>query len=264
MLRSLPLAPPVCALLACAPALPCSVAFPVPSLDGVVVPEDGATLPTNGVVHLAVFATTGAPIKASLRADSETDEQARTLDVDDQAGVVRVNVEGLLPETSYTLTLTIDAADAFTENDLVREINFTTLAESDTSAPTIDGEATVDVVHYSAPLFPGFDCGGGESNTITIRPPAPADDVAIAGIKLFRVRDDRTRELRKFSLALDVIEDAQAKAGEYDYELVAVDVAGNESTPLAVPVSVSGCSAAGAGTPMLAFALALLVKRRRR
>lgn len=248
-------------LLGCAPALPCSLEFPTPTLEGTVVPDDGGTLPTNGVVHLGVFSA-GATIRASLRADTEDDSQARTLDVDEEAGVVRVNVEGLAPSTSYTLTLSIPAAEAFTESDLEREINFTTSADADNDAPTIDGEATVDVVHYSPPLFPGFDCGGGAANnTITITPPAPSDGVAIAGIKLFRLRDDGTRELRKFSLDVDSIDDSEADAGEYAYEIVAVDVAGNESAPLDVPVNVSGCSAAG--TPMLAFALALLVKRRR-
>lgn len=249
-------------MLSAAPALPCSLEFPVANLDGVVVPGDGGTMPTNGVVHLAVF-TTGATVRASLRADSEDDAQARTLDVDDEAGVLRVNLEGLVASTSYTLTLSIPAAEAFSEQDIVREINFTTTADADNAVPTIDGDAIVDIVHYSPSLFPNFDCGGGTGNIITISPPAPRDDVAIAGLKLFRVRDDGTRELRKFTLDVDSIVDDQANAGDYDYEIVAVDIAGNESAPLDVPVAVSGCSAAGAGTPMLAFALFLLVKRRK-
>jgi hypothetical protein len=260
MKRSLPLLA-LLPLLCAAPALPCSIEFPVPSLDGLAVPADGATLPTNGVLHLGVL-TTGTPIRASLRADSEDDAQARTLDVDDVAGVVRVNLEGLAAETSYTLTLTIDAADAFTEEDLVRELNFTTLAAADAAAPTIDGDVVVDVEHYSPGFLPGFDCGGGTGNTITFSLPDANDDVGVAGVKLFRVRDDGTRELRSFSLDVDTFVDDQKDAGDYEYEVVAVDMAGNESAPLAVPVNVSGCSAAGAGTPMLAFALALLVKRR--
>jgi uncharacterized protein (TIGR03382 family) len=251
--------------LGCAPALPCSLEFPAPTLDGVVVPEDGGTLPANGVVHLEVFnlAATGASVRASLRADTEDDSQARTLDIDEEAGVVRVNLEGLVPSTSYTLTLSIPAAEAFTESDLVRDINFTTTAEADRGAPTIEGEVTVDVTHYSQPLFPSFDCGGQANNTIFFTVPDAVDAVGVAGLKLFRVRDDGTRELRQFSLDLNSLKDTQADAGDYAYEIVAVDMAGNESVPLDVPVNVSGCSAAGAGTPMLAFALALLVRRHR-
>jgi uncharacterized protein (TIGR03382 family) len=251
------------AALLATPARPCEPAGP--SLDGPVAPEDGARgVPTNGKLHFSMFFG-AADVRASVRAD--TAGEAINLDTDVAAGVTIVNLPALLPETSYVITLGLPESVSFIEGGVTRDINVVTGAGADTSAPTFDGEATVSVAHESGPGFftPTFDCGGGgATNIVTVTAPAVADDVGIAGLKLIRVDDAGLRQLRKFEIgaALTSITDREASTGDYRYELVAVDLAGNESAPLDLDVSVSGCSAGGAGAPLV-LALVVLLGRRR-
>lgn len=260
-------------------ALPCSPAEP--SLGGTAAPVEGGTLPVNGVVHADLF-TGGVTPGASVRADSDTDlvePGSRSLDVDSAAGVFRVNLDGLEPATSYTLTLTLPPEIVFSEEEATREIPFVTARDVDDTAPTLEGDATVVVEHQPGPgPFGGFDsCGGPtETNLITVTPPAASDDVGLAGLKLYRVDDNGARELRTFRLTTAdgadeglTIGDSEKLDGAYAYEVVAVDLAGNESAPVALDVNIgvlSGCSATAsdASTPAAAIAFAAVLASRRR
>lgn len=260
-----------------APVLPCSP--PLPSLDGTAVPDAGGVLPVNGLVHARMFA--GGTVGASLRADAEVGE--RRLDVDNIAGVTRINLEGLAPSTSYTLTLSMPAGagiaegegEDFTENR-ARAIHFTTTRAVDTTPPAFEGAADVVVIVTHVPAENFVDsCGfGGEAdNKIDIVAPRVHEDVGVAGLKLMRVNDDGTRELRHFRLHSGgdgddeaTLSDSEPTPGDYAYEIVAVDLAGNESAPLPVDVTVPsalGCSAGGGVAAPFAFALLLLVRTRR-
>lgn len=262
-------------VLLAASARPCSP--PLSSLDGTATPDDGALVPTNGVVH-ARLTTFGLAVRASVRADHEV--AARTLDIDDVAGVTRINVEGLAPSTSYTLTLTMPDASPEDGVRASRAIHFTTTRAPDITPPTFTGTADVVVTHQPA-LDNGFDsCGFGGSdatNTVDILPPPVRDDVGIAGLKLVRVNGDGTRALRMFrlhssnendELLQGALVDSEPTPGDYRYELVAVDLAGNESAPLpvdvTVPDTVFGCSAAGPSTSSLALVFVVLLARARR
>lgn len=259
--------------LAAPPALPCSP--PLPSLDGRAIPDGGDLLPVNGVLHarLSAFGAVGA----SVRADSQV--VGRALDVDDIAGVSRINLEGLAPSTSYTLTLSMPASFVAQDGEgRTRDIHFTTARTADTAPPAFVGAARVVVTHIPASEFVD-SCGGGgvDENAIDIFLPRVVDDSGLAGIKLLRVNADGARELRQFALTQlgddedeRVLADSQRVPGDYVYELVAVDQAGNESPPLAVDVNVPGAGAVGcsgasgsASAVPMAFALVLLGRARR-
>lgn len=263
----------VVALLGALPARPCSP--PLPSVSGTAVPEDGDVLPVNGVIH-ARMGTLGITPTVRVRADTEL--LGRTIDVDNVGGVFRLNLTELAPATSYSVHVAIPTTgDAIDAELTERTIHFTTTTRADTTAPRFAGNASVDVVHEPAP--PGGElvdsCGGVTSatNRITIVPPEMRDDVGVAGVKVFRRNDDGTRELRTFRLRNSadddgVLTELEPVAGAYVYELVAVDLAGNESEPLVVDVDVdgstAGCNAGGVTGAPVVTVIALALRRRAR
>lgn len=253
--------------LVATPARPCS---PVqPNLDGPASLEDDASsVPTNGVLHLSVFAGAEA-VTASVRAD--TDEAAINLDKDVAGRVVVVDLAPLTPLaalTSYVVTLRLPESASFVTGGVTREINVVTGDGEDTTAPTFAGEATAEVEHEPGDsVFGGVSsCGPrAATNRVTITAPVIDEDVGIAGLKLFQVDDNGLRQLRSFEIgAVTSITDNEPQPGDHRYELVAVDIAGNESDPLEVDVSVSGCSAAGASSPLVVALFLVLARKRRR
>lgn len=259
--------PYVASLITClcaTPARPCS---PVePNLDGPTSLADGASsVPTNGELHLSVFAGAEA-VTATLRAD--TADVANGLDLDVEARVVVVHLAPLAAQTSYVVTLALPESVSFVSGGVTREINIVTGDGADTSAPTFRGAAEVEVAHESGDaIFGGVSSCGPRpaTNSVTFTVPAIDDDVGVAGLKLFQVDDDGLRQLRRFEVgAVTTITDQEPEPGDYRYQLVAVDVAGNESAPLEIDVGVSGCSAAGARSPMLCALLLVLARRRGR
>lgn len=250
-----PVALSTAALLAAAPARPCSLAF---GLSGVSAPAaDAVGVPTNA--ELVLDSSGGEfPVTATIQ---QGDGAPVNLDVSFDGNLVIVGLGELLPSTTYTVAATAEAN--FSE---LEPITFTTGTADDTSAPSFDGEATATVEHESPDLFGAeSSCGPGSANNlITIAVPPVNDDVGVAAFRLFRLLDNGTRQLRRGVLAEfagDRIFDFEPEPGQYRYAVVAVDFAGNESEPAEVLVDVSGfgCSATSrTSSPGLAALFGLL------
>jgi uncharacterized protein (TIGR03382 family) len=257
---------------ACSPA-----AFQPRLLEGETQPAAGAVdVPTNARIF---FASSGgdlvnAPVATVQRGDDEP--TAATIEIV-PGGFVLTGVV-LEPLTTYTAHLDLVeviedpvTGETSAEPGTSGEIVFTTGEAADTTPPTWDGDAVVDTAHVagSSPFewfFPST-CGLQSAFDIhTITPPAVAEDVAVIELRLVEVDGE--------AIVVDAaapgtpLEDRIFDEVSVRYELVAIDVAGNESDPLFVQAAASGgCSAtdendAGAAA-VVTVALALLRRRRR-
>lgn len=250
--------------LAGAPAKPCSPAMP--GLGGGSAPaREAADVPTNAILQVpATFPP--FTFTATIRKDVDGAEPLN-LDTSFDGSLAIVGLGLLEADTDYVIELDDDATNGF-DDDFPEPIRFHTGAGDDVTRPSLDGEPEVTVDHQNAELFATTSCGPiQETNFVRVRPPSADDDVGVASFRLFRVLDNGARELRAAVLAselqagFDEIVDRQDDAGTYTYELVAVDLAGNESDPVRFDVGVSGfgCSASPATSSPASFALLGLV-----
>ncbi|MBM4279730.1 MAG: hypothetical protein FJ137_02855 [Deltaproteobacteria bacterium] len=254
---------------ACSPAI-----AGVTRLSGETLPSaEAVDVPTNARIF---FATTdgfddGTPTATLQRGD---DEPVSASVERVPGGLVLGNVT-LAPSTTYTAVIDLfgpaPGDDLSVDPGVHGELVFTTGDGLDTTPPGWTGDAELAIEHIpgSGPfeyLFPST-CGTRSAFDVhTITPPALDDDVAV--IELRTVADDSSTvvvEAARPGAALVVTHD---DAVPVRYQLVAVDVAGNDSEPLVVEApAVGGCSAMdGRDSGLTAAALAglALLRRRRR
>jgi len=276
MLRSI--LPPSLALLttvlAAAPAWPCSPALP--SLWGPTAPTDGeGGVPTNArLVIDQSFPATNASAFLSVDGGEE-----RAVGLLPTGRLLFVNLEGLAPDTAYTLRFEVPD-DGMTEGR--DPVHFTTGAAADDTAPTMPTEVGDPEVEFHAGNGLMLDsCGGGGQDQWNIKIPlaAASDDVGVAGYRLLEV-DERGGRIERFvrleserAAGDDFLYDWRTTDGEITYVVEAFDLAGNtvESEPFGVGLFYGGgCSATfvpRGGAPLAALSLLAglvgLLRRRR-
>jgi len=255
----------------------CIAEFVGVDLLGETAPATGQTdVPTNARIF---FASTPGDLPAAATATVQRgDDEPTPATIETVSGGLILTGVALEPLTTYTARVVLaDSAedlatgDVFEDEAATSEIVFTTGDAADTTPPTWDGDAIVDNEHVpgSGPLewlFPD-DCGPRSAYDIhTITPPAVPADVAL--IELWFVDVDGDRDVVAAAAPGTPLEDRVYDAATRRYELVAIDIAGNESEPIEVQAAGGGgCSAtdendAGAAA-VVTVALALLRRRRR-
>lgn len=261
--------------LAAGPARPCSPAMP--SLHGSISPADGATgVPLNGRI---IIATSLPPRSFEARLFGPDDDEGVPLPGRAEARHVSFALADIVePDTQYVVVFTTLGDEAeFTDE---REpLSFTTGGASDDESPELVEEPTITAEYRAAaPLGPIDSCGGGQTESWSVRvtPPGASDDVAVAGFRLLR-RDGAGVVERSLAVAGSgaLLFDSPTEGGTHVYVVEAFDLAGNTVRSTDVDISltpfVGGCSATGVRgheTPTLAlsllFGVALLLSLRRR
>jgi MYXO-CTERM domain-containing protein len=246
-------------------------------VDGETQPATGAVdVPTNARIFFA--STEGNPVSTPTATLQRGDDEPTSATVEQVPGGFLLTGVALEPLTTYTARLALfeqvedpDTGEVIEEPETTGEIVFTTGDATDTTTPSWDGDALVDTVHVpgSGPLEWLFmtNCGPARAHDIhTITPPDVSADVAVIELRL------SGPEGEAFVVAAGApgtpLEHQIFDSTIASYELVAIDIAGNESEPLEVlAAGNSGCSATDANdagfAAVVTVALALLRRRRR-
>jgi hypothetical protein len=197
-----------------------------PTLDGASAPAELGTMPLNGMLFVAAR-NQGEPVQATVETGG-VDSTARAVDVDEDGPVVRLLFDDLVADSSYVATLRIDPNVAPNGAQTVRDVGFATSSLVDDTPPVFAGAATIETVRS----VDGEECSGA-GTLVNIIAPAIEDEGGVAGVKLLAAGSGQLT----FALGNgNHIIDTRETGINARYQIIAVDLAGNESAPLDVEV----------------------------
>lgn len=257
---------PALMIVACAPfaadrAEACS--FVEPTIEAMPLTlDEGATVPTNLVIHGDYVGDDDGSSWWLL--DPQGAPQQLTMAIAADEGVTRLTPAApLTPSTSWQLVWSAtQAAPTSTETAL----RFTTADDVDDTAP----DAPV-VWHETKAILPGDSgCGLVEGATWARFFVEPDD-----GVAMYRLRDETGDSIHVNVTPLRTLTDdgevflgsIETRGGTFDYDVTAIDHAGNESAPTTLTVGLGcpgSCSAGDASGLSLGALLAIALRRRRR
>jgi hypothetical protein len=256
-------------------ATACSPDIAVVLLSGPTEPSTGDTdVPTNARVFFSASSGDFSGVTATVQ---RGDDQPVSANVEAVPGGLVVADIALEPRTTYTARIEIPDpfAGSTDENDvadpaLQAEVVFTTGDVDDDTPPAWDGEAEIVTEHEPGNglfgQFTALSCGPEPASDLhTITPPDVDGDIAVVELRL--AGPDGSVVVAA-GAAGEPLSHRVVGATSVRYELVAIDVAGNESEPLVVEAAgTGGCSATNASdagaAAIVTVALTLLRRRRR-